>query len=327
MLSLRPAVGPLASFLGFVQRPFSPAPSSWWPFQEEPVASTWNVAREWLRSEDPILVVSGGAGSGRSAMCLRLAEEAGAAGAPIRVDLGTDDERRSLARRVARAAGCADVARDDLDAFLHRCGTLQRESGAPPIVVLDGAASTSADSPGLIGLLGAAAWTRSFRVVLSGPPGLAAALGKEPDLRGVTLAEVALPRLDRSQVSRYLHAWVEACRPPGAPAILLSPDALALLALRSEGSLARVNLLAANMLHLAASERRRVLTSWDAWAASDREDWSGDAPPSTLPRRPASWPNAEALATLNALRRSVGAPPWPERARPNTNTGDLRWRT
>ena len=327
VLSLRPAVGPLADFLGFVQRPFSPAPSSWWPFQEEPVASTWTAAREWLRGEDPILVISGGPGSGRSATCLRLAEEAGAAGSPIRVDLGADEERRSLARRVARAAGCADAARDDLDAFLHRCATLQRESGSPPLVVLDGGTPASPDKAGLLGLLGAAAWTRSFRVVLTGAPGLAATLAREADLRGVPLPEIALPRLGRAQVFRYLQAWIEACRPPGAPAILLSPDALGLLALRSEGGLARINLLAANMLLLAASERRRVVTSWDAWAASDREDWSEGSAASMLPRRPASWPHPEALATLDALRRSVGAPPWPVRARPNTNPGDLRWRT
>jgi hypothetical protein len=316
--SLQPAVGPLADFLGFVQRPFSPAPASWWPFQEEPVASTWTAAREWLRGEDPILVISGAPGSGRSAMCLRLSDEARAAGASIQVDLGADDERRSLSRRVARAAGCSDAARDDLDALLHRCAALQKESGSPPLVVLDGGSPSHPGTAGLVGLLGAAAWTRSFRIVLSGGPGLAAALGSEADLRGASVAEVALPQLGRSQIARYLDAWIEACRPPGAPVILVSPDALGLLALRSAGSLARINLLAGNMLLLAASQRRRIISSWEAWAASDREDWCQGVPASTLPRRPASWPHPEAIATLDALRRSTGAPPWPAGAQTRT---------
>jgi hypothetical protein len=90
----------------------------------------------------------------------------------------------------------------------------------------------------------------------------------------------------------------------------VTPDAILLLALRSEGALERVDCIAENMLLLAASERRRTLCSWHAWAAPDRERWAA-APSAALPRRPRSWPPPEAADVIDACRRGAGMPPWP----------------
>jgi hypothetical protein len=123
--------------------------------------------------------------------------------------------------------------------------------------------------------------------------------------------EIPLPPLDREQISRYVRRWLEAALAPGAPPIIVSPDALLLVGLRSGGALVRINRIAENMLVLAAAERRRTLSTWHAWAASDRECWSGSPTPSTLPRRPARWPPPEALDVIDACRRGAGIPPWP----------------
>jgi hypothetical protein len=108
--------------------------------------------------------------------------------------------------------------------------------------------------------------------------------------------------------------WLDAALAPGAPPVIVSPDAMRLVALRSGGALARINRIAENMLLLAAAERRRTLSSWHAWAASDRESWSGSARPVALPRRPRLWPPREVVDVIDACRRGAGAPPWPRAA-------------
>jgi len=127
------------------------------------------------------------------------------------------------------------------------------------------------------------------------------------------VAEVAVGRLDRGQVAAYVSAWLEAARPPDSPAILFTPDALRLLAHRSQGSMGRVGVLAENMLLLAAWERRRTVSSWEGWAASDRERWFEKRAPASLPRRPPSWPTAAALEVIDSCRAAEGVPPWPLR--------------
>jgi hypothetical protein len=74
--------------------------------------------------------------------------------------------------------------------------------------------------------------------------------------------------------------------------------------------LERINVLAENMLLLAASERRRTVTSWDAWAATDQARWY-DARRPALPQRAPGWPSGDAMLALDACRRAAGLPPWP----------------
>jgi len=178
-------------------------------------------------------------------------------------------------------------------------------------VVLDGVSTASVGSRGVDALIAAALWSRSFRVVLAGGLGLRESLVRAGFFpRGEPLPEVDLPPLTAEQVGDYVRCWVEATRPATAPALLFTPDAVRLLALRSRGSLGQVGRLAENMLVLAAWEGRRVLTSWHAWSASERERWE-DAAAERLPRRPESWPTEEVLDLIDACRGSAGVGPWP----------------
>lgn len=130
------------------------------------------------------------------------------------------------------------------------------------------------------------------------------------DLRGERVPEIAVPPLDREQIRRHLRSWLEATLAPHAPPIIVTPDALLLLALRSEGALESVNCIAENMLLLAAAERRRTICSWHAWAAADRERWA-QARGVVLPRRPRDWPPSDVVDVIDACRRATGMPPWP----------------
>jgi hypothetical protein len=113
------------------------------------------------------------------------------------------------------------------------------------------------------------------------------------------------------ELDAYFRSWIGATLAPGAPRIIVSRDALLLVALRSYGALDRINCIAENMLVLAAAERRRTLCSWHAWAASDEERWAEKRPPPALPRRPEAWPPPEVADVIDACRRGAGMPPWP----------------
>jgi hypothetical protein len=108
-----------------------------------------------------------------------------------------------------------------------------------------------------------------------------------------------------------VRAWLSATRPAAAPPIVFSPDALLLLAHRSGGRLDRLNVLAENMLVLAAAARQRTLTTWHAWAASDRERWTEVEGGPSLPVRPAQWPARQVVGVIDDCRRAAGLPPWP----------------
>jgi hypothetical protein len=126
-------------------------------------------------------------------------------------------------------------------------------------------------------------------------------------------ASVAPPpaRGNTAELNAYVQSWIAATLAPGAPPIILSRDALLLLALRSDGVLGRINCLAENMLMLAAAERRRTISSWHAWAASDEERWTETRSAATLPLRPEPWPPPEVADVIDACRRGAGMAPWP----------------
>jgi hypothetical protein len=229
---------------------------------------------------------------------------------------------RTLLQRLCRAAGVEESGEDaSLEALIARLGDERRRRAPAPVLVLDGVAAATPLPPGLATLLGASVWSRSFKVVLSGAPGLAAKAAAAPELSGETVPEISVGPLDRAQLARYLRGWLEATLAPGAAPVLVSPDALLLAALRSEGLVERVDCIARNMLTLAAAERRRTLTSWHAWSAPERERWAENA--GGLPVRPRAWPPAEVVEVLDACRRAAGMPPWP-RATPKRSKGESR---
>jgi serine/threonine protein kinase len=118
-------------------------------------------------------------------------------------------------------------------------------------------------------------------------------------------------RASAPELDAYVRSWIDATLAPGAPPIVLSPDAVLLLALRTDGSLERLHCIAENMLVLAAVEGRRTLSSWHAWGASDQERWVERRTPPPLPRRPEPWPPPEVADVIDACRRGAGMPPWP----------------
>jgi hypothetical protein len=128
-------------------------------------------------------------------------------------------------------------------------------------------------------------------------------------------ARIAPPpgRSSPSELDAYVRSWIEATLAPGAPPIVLSPDAVLLLALRTDGVLDRIHCVAENMLVLAAAEGRRTLSSWHAWAASDQERWA-DLGAVVLPRRPVPWPPPEVADVIDACRRGAALPPFPRGA-------------
>ncbi|BDG04656.1 serine/threonine-protein kinase [Anaeromyxobacter oryzae] len=308
------ATGPLADVLGFRLRPFAGAvPADEGASVVEPLAAVRARVAEWARDDVTVLLLSGGPHSGCGALSRQAAAELSGERLAIALDAGADGEGRTCLQRLCRAAGVPEEASDEasLDALVARFTEEHHARGAPPVVVLDGVPATQAAPRALVRIVEAALWSRSFKLLLAAEPAVPEALARAGvSLRGDAFTLVAVPALDRAQIGAHVRGWIDAALAPRAPPILVSPDALLLLALRSEGALERVNRIAENMLWLAAAERRRTLSSWHAWAASDRERWS-PAAPATLPRRPDRWPPTEVIDVIDACRRGAGLPPWP----------------
>ncbi len=312
--SLPPANGSLAEVLGFVRQPFTEVDPAAFSQLAEPLAAARRRVVECVEDDaTSVLAVTGGEGSGAAALTRRLATDLSRSRQVLLVNVVNGPEGRTLLHRLCTAAGSED-APEDLEALVARLGEERQRQGNPSLVVLDGLAVPHPSSAGLAGVVGAALWTRSFKILLSGRPGLVDQLGRSGlDFRGERVPEIAVPPLERDQLPRHLRSWLEATLAPHAPPIIVTPDALLLLALRSEGAIERVNCIAENMLLLAAAERRRTLCSWHAWTASDRERWS-EGRPVALPRRPRSWPPPEVVDVIDACRRGAGMPPWPRAA-------------
>ena len=310
----RPAAGLLAESFGFVRRPFADVDPADWPYRGDPLASARleSVAR-LDRDHAPVVAITGGEGSGRTTLSRGVAAELGASRLVLSVDLLGDAGGRTLLQRLCRATSAVEATpAASLDALVERLSEERQHWGVPPLLVLDGAQAPLPSGAELGRLLGAARGTRSFQVLLVGRPGLSDALARAvADLGGEPVPEISLRPLARAELAGYVHGWIRATRPPAAPPIIVSPDALLLVGLRSDGALERVNRIAENMLVLAASERQRTLVSWHAWAASDRERWADARAAVALPPRPRSWPPAEVADVIDACRRGAGLPPRP----------------
>jgi hypothetical protein len=227
----------------------------------------------------------------------------------------------ALLQQLCRAADVDAASVDEaLEALLNRLGTERERRGAPPIVVVEQVAGSTPAGGALASLAGAALWTRSFQLVLAGAPGVRERLARAGvDPHGEGVREVTVPALDREGVARHVRGWLDAALDPLAAPLLVTRDALLLVAHRSRGALERVNCLLHNMAWLAAHDRRRTLSSWHAWAAPDRERWVEGGGGGELPRPPPGWPPPDVVDLLDACRRAAGMPPWP-RARPQQRT-------
>jgi type II secretory pathway predicted ATPase ExeA len=198
-----------------------------------------------------------------------------------------------------------------VDGLLHRLG---EEQGRPvPLLIVDGLDGTPELADDLATLASAALWSRTFKLVVAGPPGLGQRLWSEPapgqPARGV---EVLVPSLDADQVAHYVRCWLRTGRTPGAAPIRVSADALLLLARRSGGRPGVIDVIGWNMLALAAAAGRPTVTSWQAWAASADGPWPEARPPPGLVGAPTGWPTPEARSVIDGCRQAAGLPPWPE---------------
>lgn len=313
-----PATGALAEVFRLVRRPFSEVDPADAPFQGEPIASARRRLVATVQDlNTPLVTLVGPRGSGRTTLLRQVALQVSPTRRVVAVDLRAAQEGRPLLARLARAASLAERPGEEAAALLARLveERLPGKTLEPPLLVIDGVQVPHPTSAGLPALAAACLRGRMASLLLCGEPSLREGLARlGGDLGAGRVTEVVMQPLDHEQVASYVRAWLLAVQPPGAPSLIFSPDALLLLAWRSGGVLERTNVLAENMLLLAAAERRRTVTSWDAWAASDRERWYGARRP-TLPVRTGSWPSGEAVVALDACRRAAGLPPWP-RGRP-----------
>jgi type II secretory pathway predicted ATPase ExeA len=321
---LPPATGPLAEVLGFVRQPFSDVGSPEFPRLAEPLAAARGRLLERLEDgATSVVALAGEDGSGAAALHRALAAELGPSRLVLRVNGEEDTDGRLLLHRLCMAAA-SEEAPQDLEALVARLDEERARRGTRPLVMIEGISAEPPATAALTGVVGAALWTRSFQVLLGGGPGLLEKLARaRVDFRGEQASEIRVAPLDREQLARHLRSWIQETLAPHAPPIIITPDALRLVAMRSGGALERVNRIAENMLVLAASERRRTLCSWHAWTASDHERWAGARV--ELPRRPQAWPPPEVVDVIDACRRGAGMPPWPRGASAGTREGASSW--
>jgi type II secretory pathway predicted ATPase ExeA len=314
-LPTAPACEPLASRLGFFRRPFTPVDGETCPYQGEPFAGLVGELVGHLDAvPGAVLLVAGEAGSGRTTLCRRAAAALSDKHTVLGFDLTRSELPGALLEQLRRAAAADPAAppsgrADELGPLIERIASERQSRGRPPILVLDGVGTPGAPEAEIARLIGGAGWSWTFSTVLVGSPGLSERMHRAGlRIGGGSLREICVPPLDGAQVAAYVASWLRAARAPDASPLLISPDALLLVAHRARGLLSAINCIAENMLILAASEGRRVVSSWEAWAAPMDERWSGALSTEALPRRPSTWPTKEAIAQLDACRAAAGLP-------------------
>jgi serine/threonine protein kinase len=294
---------------GFRVEPFQSIEPLSAPAIGEPFRSTRDALRAALRDEaSHCVLLSGAPGSGKTTLAQQLMAECMSA-APLAV-VSNDEPSKSLQQQVARAFGIvpllASRANAEIDGLLEELERTQRGPASPAWLVLDNLRPSRARLGELWVLMQAASKTKSFRMLVLATPeledGLARAATRE---RQVEPLRVSLPPLTPRQTLDYMAAWLQAVRTPSSPPVVITPDAALLVAHESGGSLVRINEIARAMLQRAWSERRLVLSSWDAWSAA-REVAAPGAPAQRA--RPRDWPTKQVLEILNAERHAAGIP-------------------
>jgi type II secretory pathway predicted ATPase ExeA len=317
---MRGARGRLASVLRFRFRPFADMDAERCPYDGPPFSTMRDeIVSELKAGGAPIHVLTGPPGSGRSVVARLIAAAMARSRLTVMLELLGDDGRRTTLQRLCSAAGVSEGARADLGRLVEQLQAAKASRGQPPLVVLDDFMLAHTSTAEVLAVVGAAARADAFHMLLVAHddawPVLREAAGASEPITAPAAAPIrqhALPPLDRAQVSAYLRAWIDATLPPEAPRILISPDALLLIARRSNGHPERLNCIAENMLHLAAAAGRRVVSSWEAWAGAPDVRWSTLAN-AQLPRRPRDWPPPDVVGEIDRCRHEAGLAPWPRR--------------
>ena len=290
-------------FFGFVFRPFSESSSLHAAYAGEPFSSVRIKIREFLLdSNGRALLLVGGRGSGRSTLARQVAVDYAPSG-PVAV-IGDEEAGRTLLQRVSIALGGAalnlSVSASGIDELLEQLD----KRATIPLLVLDCEKPSRGWLECALLLVRASAASRCFRVMLLGDSELGQQLvASAPRGQELGLLQVVIPPLSPLQAHSYMNACIRAALGPNTSDVVVTPDAAFLAAHRSGGKLNELNQIAFGMLCFAATEGRRVLTSWDAWNAHSSRV-SGDA--RALPSRPSRWPTPEVLQILNSSRLESG---------------------
>ena len=279
---------------GFQFEPFAHLDPTAPPYRDAPFDRLRRDLTSRLAVSGTTLVLAGEPGSGRSTIA--RAVFAAGAGRGAYIDLGQSGSRPgSLVQRTARAFGA--VANNGASRNAEIEGLLEALAASSaadrvPLVVVDGVVTGTRAAVEAAVLARAARSTRYFNMLVVGPNELGAEFaGSDPE--GV----IPVPALSAHQVAPYVDSWLRATRSPEAPPLILTVDAALLIGHRAEGNLGRINALVRQMITSGGS----VLTSWDAYAATDRDSGLGG------PRvRPAVWPTPEIVRVINECRAAAG---------------------
>jgi serine/threonine protein kinase len=281
---------------GFRFEPFTDLDPSEPPFRGAPFDGLRRELGARIAASGSTVIVAGAPGSGRTVLARSVL--AANTGRGAYVDVGHSARPGGVIQRVARAFGAvaspASSGSPELEGLLEALASSSPFSGAP-LVVVDGVVAGTRAAADVSVLARAARSTRYFSVLVVGPGELSTELGGSIPASAV----VTVPALTPLQISQYLDAWLRATRQPTAPPLLITVDAALIAGHRANGNLDQLNAFARQMIERGGP----VLTSWDAWTASDDRHVDGLAEP---PARPRAWPTPEVLQLINHCRIAAG---------------------
>ncbi len=296
------------SFFGFLRDPFTPCEPGKVPYQGEPFASLLVDLEERVYSvSGAIVLLIGPHGIGRTTLAQELLAQQRASGLSAHISCSGLGPTQTIAKKALRAFGVSGNvqhgASPDLDSLIEYCLT-EHGNRITPLLVVDDCDCAEDSLEELASLALAAHLTDCFRLLLLAGPDFEARLLRSPTVADkVTWQTLHLSVFRASEVAQYIERWLRHTLDQNAEPLLFTPDALLILTHRSQGIALRINRFVTSMLMAAAVQQRRVLDSWDAWAAP--------LEPSTAPQaaRPEQWPTPEVLRILNHCRNEAGMQP------------------
>jgi serine/threonine protein kinase len=281
---------------GFRFEPFTDLDPSEPPYRGAPFDGLRRELGARIAASGSTLIIAGAPGSGRTVLARSVLAANPGRGAYI--DVGHSARPGGVIQRIARAFGAiaspASSGSPELEGLLEALASASPFSGVP-LVVVDGVVAGTRAAADVSVLARAARRTRDISVLVVGPGELSTELGGSIPASAV----VTVPALTPLQISQYLDAWLRATRQPTAPPLVITVDAALIAGHRANGNLDQLNAFAREMIERGGP----VITSWDAWTASDDRHINGVAEP---PARPPAWPTPEVLQLINHCRLAAG---------------------
>jgi len=277
--------------------PFTDLDPSEPPYRGAPFDGLRRELGARIAASGSTMIIAGAPGSGRTVLARSVLAANPGRGAYI--DVGHSARPGGVIQRIARAFGAiaspASSGSPELEGLLEALASASPFSGVP-LVVVDGVVAGTRAAADVSVLARAARSTRYyFSLVVVGPGELSTELGGSIPASAV----VTVPALTPLQISQYLDAWLRATRQPTAPPLVITVDAALIAGHRANGNLDQLNAFAREMIERGGP----VITSWDAWTASDERHVNGVAEP---PARPPAWPTPEVLQLINHCRLAAG---------------------